>query len=96
MNEQNENGLPVEAASRSSDGLEAAERLAVRLLLENHGEEADALMTLNLLMRVYLHDDEPLTKDAKELRDMLLEVLESWLPKGNHIVDDLDAWGARD
>ena len=87
MNEQNENGLPVEAASRSSDGLEAAERLAVRLLLENHGEEADALMTLNLLMRVYLHDDEPLTKDAKELRDMLLEVLESWLPEGMEIVD---------
>ena len=53
-------------------------------------------MTLNMLMRVYLHDDEPLMKDAKELRDMLLEVLESWLPKGNHIVDDLDAWGARD
>ena len=69
-----ENSLPVEAASRSSDGLGAAERLAVRLLLENHGEEADALMTLNMLMRVYLHDDEPLMKDAKELRDMLLEV----------------------
>ena len=96
MNEQNENGLPSEAASRSSDGLDAAERLAVRLLLENHGEEADALMTMDSLMREYLATTDSLTKDAEELRDMLFEVLESWLPKGNHIVDDLDAWGARD
>ena len=75
------------ATSALSARLGAVERLFVHLEHGNHHDEADALMTIDVLMRIYLHDDEPLTKDAMELRGMLFEVLESWLPKDVMIVD---------
>jgi len=94
MSGQGGNGLPDEAASRSSAGLGGpltpVERLSVRLRTEHHEDEADALLLLDPLFCRMLRDDGPYTRDGQELSDMLFEVVASWLPKGNCIVDDLD------
>jgi len=67
--------------------LTPVERLAMHLELSHHQDEADALLTLHLLMHHMLKKGGPYTKDGNELSDMLLEALESWLPETLKIVD---------
>lgn len=93
MDNQEKDNEIVALGSGLNQGLGVAgpfsptERLAVRLLLDHHADDAEALMKLDWLMREYLASDEPMTKDAEELKDMLLEIVESWLPKNLKIAD---------
>jgi hypothetical protein len=61
----------------ADESLTPVERLRVSLILEGHEEDAEAFALVDSLMRNYL-TDEPMTKDAEELRDMLFEVLDTW------------------
>ena len=71
----------------TDESLTPVERLAVFMVLDHHAEDAVALERIDFYMREFLATDEPLTKDAEELRDKLLEAVESWLPKNLKIVD---------
>jgi len=62
----------------TDESLTPIERLRVWLILEHHEEDAEAFALVDSLMRAY-NTSEPLDKGAEELRDMLLEVLDTWV-----------------
>ena len=67
--------------------LTPVERLSLHLHLTHHEEDANALLLVDPLFHYMLKKRGPYTKDGQELADMLLEVLESWLPEDLKIVD---------
>lgn len=81
-------GLGVETDPRD-EPLTPVERLAMEMEQTNHQDEADALLLVDCVFR-HLRDGGPYTKDGQELADMLLEALESWLPKHLIVVDHPD------
>lgn len=57
------------------------ERLAVEFDLTGHEEDVDAFQVVDFYMREYANTTDPLTQDAKDLQNFLLDVLETWTPK---------------
>ena len=81
--------LGVEPDPRD-EPLTPVERLAMEMELTNHQDEADAVLLLDHVFRHMLRDGGPYTEDGQKFSNMLLEALESWLPKHLIIVDHPD------
>ena len=72
----------------TNNPLTAVERFAVDLSMNEHRDEADALLLLDAVFSRICHAHrETLTKCAQEMQDQMVEVLESWLPPDLQITD---------
>lgn len=65
--------------AKQAESLTPVERLMVYLNLDNHEDDAQAVAIVDDLMIAYVLTEDPLTPGAEELRDMLVEVAETWL-----------------
>jgi len=77
-----------------AESLTPVERLMVHLNIENQFDESRAFALVDDLMIAYVWTAEPLTPGAADLRDMLVEVAERWLPPSDvlkFVTDQRDA-----
>jgi len=54
-------------------------RLVRRLNADAHGDEAEALKLVDVLMREYAFTRHPLTKDAEQFSDDLRRLVANWM-----------------
>jgi hypothetical protein len=54
-------------------------RLVRRLNADEHGDEAEALKLVDVLMREYAFTRHPLTKDAEQFSDDLRRLVADWM-----------------
>lgn len=58
-------------------------RLVRRLKADAHGDEAEALKLVDMLMREYGFTRHPLTKDAEQFSDDLRRLVANWMCTAN-------------
>ena len=69
------------------ESLNPAERVVLAMNLDRHAEEGEAFRIVDQLIRCYFTDESMGHPDAENLRDMLGELIEWWLPPSLSLVD---------